>query len=151
TITGTGNLTLDSASPFTFTSGGTLSNNSVTTNGAFNWTGGGMSIIATTVNVNGGLAITQTGEKRLYGAMAPASNTTWDGTGRLEITVGGSFTNASGRLFDVQGDGTIINDINGSATFSNAGTFRKSAGAGTLSIIQDQALSFNNTGLVEVQ
>src|SRR5204863_3138633 len=61
-------------------------------------------------------------------------NTTWDGAGTLEITVGGSFTNASGRLFDAQGDGTIINDIGGAGSFSNAGTFRKSAGAGTLTI-----------------
>src|SRR5438094_3191558 len=38
-------------------------------------------------------------------------------------------TNASGRLFDAQGDGTIINEFSGAGgSFNNAGTFRKSAG-----------------------
>src|SRR2546421_9300935 len=78
TITGGGDLTLDSSSPLTLTSGGTLSNNRITNNGAFNWSGTGTSTFATTENVNGGLAITQSGQKRLYGTLAPASNPTWD-------------------------------------------------------------------------
>src|SRR5205823_5012026 len=69
-----------------------------------------------------------------------------------QISQGGSFTNASGRLFDVQGDGAIINEIPGAgSSFSNAGTFRKSAGTGALTIVQTYPLSFNNTGLVDVQ
>src|SRR5438874_13531036 len=54
---------------------------------------------------------------------------------KLKRLHGRSFTNASGRLFDAQGDGTIVNEFSGAgSSFSNAGTFRKSAGTGTLSL-----------------
>src|SRR5438094_4674258 len=59
-------------------------------------------------------------------------------------------TNASGRLFDAQGDGTIINEFSGAGgSFNNAGTFRKSAGAGTLSLANGgYGLGINNAGTV---
>src|SRR5258706_11437932 len=45
-----------------------------------------------------------------------------------------------------------MNDITGSGRFSNAGTFRKSVGSGTLNFASGgYGLSFNNTGLVDVQ
>src|SRR5207244_856667 len=61
---------------------------------------------------------------------------------------GSTISNASTGTFDAQSDAQVVLGFLGAATFSNAGTFKKSAGAGTTNIGFGV---FNNTGLVQVQ
>jgi hypothetical protein len=56
-------------------------------------------------------------------------------------------TNRAGALFHVQ-NATSIGALGGSPRFDNAGTFRKSANAGTTTM---SGVSFNNSGAVEIQ
>ena len=57
-------------------------------------------------------------------------------------------TNRPGSLFDAQGAGNL-GLLGGSPRFDNAGTFRKSVTAGTLTV--GSGVSFNNSGTVEIQ
>ncbi len=63
-------------------------------------------------------------------------------------TTGVRFENAPGGLLDLQQDGTILLSP-GSGTFNNLGTWRKSAGNGTLTL--DTDIELINTGVVDVQ
>ncbi len=56
--------------------------------------------------------------------------------------------NQSGSLFDVTSDADLRYNDFSQLTFNNAGTFRKSAGAGVTDVIN---IVFNNTGAVELQ
>jgi len=58
----------------------------------------------------------------------------------------GAIINQAGGLFDIQNDPGLYNYF-GNESFQNAGTVRKSAGTGTISIY----VPFTNTGTVEAQ
>ena len=60
---------------------------------------------------------------------------------------GAIITNQAGFTFDTSFDGTMSQDFGGAATFNNAGTFTKSAGAGITTLAS--GVTFNNaTGFV---
>jgi hypothetical protein len=74
---------------------------------------------------------------------------TWlDGTLYLQNS-GGTVTNAAGALWDVQGNLTITSTVCGAPSFTNAGTLRKSAGTGALTV--GRCVTMVHTGVLEVQ
>ncbi len=70
-------------------------------------------------------------------------------SGSLVMTNGASINNAG--VWDAQGDAAVIYGGGATSTFTNAGTLRKSAGAGTTQISNSAALRFVNSGTVEAQ
>ena len=119
--------------------------------GTFNWGGGTLAIPMTvaaagTLNVNGAAVI-------LAGALTNAGIIQWSGSGS-SITVynnpgasSGSVHNQAGALFDIQNDLGVYCACYGFEFFQNAGTVRKSAGAGTTSF----NVAFTNAGTVDAQ
>jgi hypothetical protein len=132
---------------------GTLDGTStVTVNTAMNWTAGTMSgsgrtiiPMGATLNIavpSGNLALLNTRTLENGGTVL------WTGAGSIAMNLGGVLTNRAGALFDVQNAATIVANA-GVGRIDNAGTFRKSANAGTTTI--GSGISFNNSGAVEIQ
>ena len=139
-------LTLgDSSPPPTLTGSGTL-----TLHGASTWTVGTMSGSGRTVvetnaslnvaNPNGIFLSTRTLEN--------GGTILWTGAGNMVMNSGAVITNRVGALFQVQNVGTFTT-FAGVNRFDNAGTFRKSANSGTLTI--PSGVNLNNSGTVEIQ
>jgi hypothetical protein len=80
-----------------------------------------------------------------------SGTTTWTGGSDLEMDTGAVFNNLAGAIFDLQTNAEIISGAGTNMAINNAGTFRKSAGAGELVFIAPTAPFFNNTGLLDVQ
>ncbi len=142
-----------SAQTFEF-QGGTLSGvGTLTTNVAFNWTGGVMNDTGA-LSIPAGTALNMSGaaDKFLQGrTINNAGTTTWSGTGVLWGSVNAVFNNMAGATFDAQNDVPFNYQCGpcGIPTFNNAGTFKKSAGAGTTTI--NGGVLFNNNSTVLVQ
>jgi hypothetical protein len=139
TYTQTGNLT----------GGGTL-----TVNGLLTWAGGsiGPGELASgtrgTVNANGGLSISGDTTKTLDARpLNDNGSGTWTGLGNLNMGNGAALNLLGSATLDIQNDQVIANTLGGTATLTNAGLLRKSAGTGTTSM----QLAFSNAGTVQVQ
>jgi hypothetical protein len=118
----------------------------VTSGGTLRWTGGTMGdgttngsnpVGTTTVQSGGTLAISGAGSKGISGrTIVNNGTTTWAGTGSIDGSVLGVFSNANGGLFDAQADAMFhTTDCCGRApSFNNltGSTFRKSAGTSTV-------------------
>ena len=118
-----------------------------TLTGTLNWSGGTISA-ALTVASNGVCNVSSSATKFLYGPLTNWGTVAWSGTGPWYIYNDGGAThhqgaiyNLAGGLFDMQNDASLSGDY----LFNNAGTLRKSAGAGTTTV----SATFNNTGTVE--
>ncbi len=118
-----------------------------TLNGSLEWTGGTLSPQLTiasgsTLKLSGG------GTKTLGGGgvITNVGTVTWTG-GQFNLDNNQTFYNQPGALFDVQFDGTMIQNVGGTSTFRNDGIYRKSAGPNTNTI---QIVSFINTGTASV-
>jgi len=130
-------------------SSGTLGgSNLVTVGSTMSWTGGGMSgtgrtfiPAAASLNINNPSGISITSR-----TLDNAGVTTWTGAGGLGMN-GGIITNRPGALFNPQSS-SFIEFEGGSPRFDNAGTFRKSVSAGTLTFA---SVSFTNYGTVDIQ
>ncbi|MGH1364236.1 MAG: beta strand repeat-containing protein [Calditrichia bacterium] len=73
---------------------------------------------------------------------------TWSGSGRISLRDKSTITNASGALFDVQGNFFMdYVQLDTGGNFENFGTLRKSSGTGTATIDP----TFYNTGTVDVE
>src|SRR6185436_18290273 len=72
----------------------------------------------------------------------------WTG-GPLLLRNNSTAVNDAGRLWDTQGDLSIISDGTGSPAFTNFGTLRKSAGPGTLTL--GGTIVYTNTGTIDLQ
>jgi len=140
-------VTIPVATTFNFLVGTLAGTGPLTANGTFNWSGGLMTG-ATTTTVNGPLNIsglTGISGSHVLNNTATASWTAGAGVGMWTGT--GSVINNSG-TWDVQIDGgAIVNHYGGATTFNNLGTFKKSAGAGSMSV----SIPFNNSGTVDAQ
>ena len=116
----------------------------VTVSGLITWTGGTMNGTGRTIAL-GGIVISGPDEKGLVDrTLVNAGTATW--TGATFRLFGGTLNNSAGAVFDVQTDAPISTSGN-AGVINNAGTLRKSAGAGITAI--DVVL--NNSGAVEVQ
>ncbi len=117
--------------------------------GAINWLSGFMSGAGRTF-ANGGMSIGGAGDHSLNcRTLNNAGTATWTGTGNIYAYNGAVFNNLAGATFDVQNNEFFGAYCCSDATFNNAGTFRKSAGAGTTTI--NYNIVFNNSGTVDVQ
>jgi Tol biopolymer transport system component len=121
------------------------------------WNAPGQSIInlAGGVDVNAGFTFTLTGipsnSPTFYlidSALRNHGTVVWN-AGLLTLRNSSSVTNDAGRLWDVQGDFTITSDGNGSPSFANNGTLRKSAGTGQLTLAG--TVAYSNSGTLDLQ
>jgi hypothetical protein len=145
TNNGTFTVTSDAGASFdTLTLGGGSGTQSL------NWSSGSLSG-STTIGTNGAVNLVGSGTKSLQGAItnygqmvwASGSGTTWNWYGASEARL----ENRPGGLLDVQLDGTFAVG-SGKPVIDNAGTLRKSAGGGVLTM---NSFAFTNSGLVSVQ
>jgi hypothetical protein len=120
------------------------------------WTEGTLANAEVDIDVGSKLHLTGINAKFASGTTINNSGTaTWttDG-GDLNLVNGGAFNNLSGALFDVQNN-ALIKGGAGGGVLNNAGTFRKSAGAGDTAFYwppgPGSPATFNNTGLLDVQ
>ena len=132
--------------------GGTLSGD-FTNAGTLNWSSGTMQ--ARMFNAAGAvLNLTGSGNKDIQsGVLTNAGTVVWAG-GDWRIGFGGGnpggvvLNNLAGGLFTIQGDNSLSYVFNYPPWFLNAGTIRKTGGAGTTFF---NGVVFTNTGSVEVQ
>src|SRR5206468_5973861 len=131
--TATFNMSSVSFSALNF-SGGTLNgsaNVDISPSGTLNWTNGIMSGAGVTT-VPAGASFTIGGSQpRLERVLNNGANAVLTSVSSFFIN-GGTFNNQNGAVFDIQANVGIFDSVPG--TFSNAGTFRKSAGTGTSTI-----------------
>ncbi len=121
----------------------------LTVNGPFNWTSGDHGDVnnpGTTI-LNGGMNLSGTGSRQLIARALTNSNNgsiIWTG-GPISVTAGSTINNSSGSTFDIQTE-SDLNGGTGVNALNNAGTFRKSAGTASSTIV---SLNVQNTGLIE--
>src|SRR6185295_2488358 len=72
----------------------------------------------------------------------------WTG-GPIRLRNGSPVVNDVGKLWDAQNDFLIQSDGSGAPTFTNAGTFRKSGGGGTLTL--GSSIDCINNGTIDLQ
>jgi hypothetical protein len=128
----------------TLAGGGTLS-----VSGMFTWSGSTESGPGTTTVTTASLN-TSTSALVVQGRPINSSGTTtWaTGTNDLQLNSGAVWNNLSGGLFNIQVNANVT-ATQGTGTFNNQGTFRKSLGMGTTTV--GTLVAFNNTGKVDVQ
>jgi hypothetical protein len=112
-----------------------------------NWSGGTISNMKLTLDAACSFSFAG-GTKTLGsgGVITNAGTVTWT-AGQFNLDNNQTFYNLPGALFEVQFDGTMIQNVGGTSIFRNEGTYRKSAGSGTNTI---QIVSFINTGTAVV-
>ena len=100
-----------------------------------------------TVTASGGLAISGESLQITGGTLVNAGAAAWS-SGNITLEQDAAIVNGPGAVFDVQFDPALMT-YQGTevATFSNNGTFRKSAGTGTASLT---SITFNNAGSIEL-
>ena len=129
--------------------GGTLDGTgTVTISHAMNWSGGTMSgsgrtIIPVGATLN--LAIPSVVGLNTR-TLENGGTVLWTGAGNFGMNFGSVITNRAGAVFHAQNAASLSSGA-GLNRFDNAGTFRKSAHAGTTTV----ACTFNNSGAVEIQ
>jgi hypothetical protein len=89
--------------------------------------------------INGGMHVYSAGRVINNGSIA------WTG-GAIQMNSGAILNNNSGAILDVQGN-LSLSTLGGSPSLINAGTIRKSAGAGLSAV----SVPFTNTGTIQVQ
>ncbi len=131
---------------FTFSGGALSGSGDVLLSGPSTWTGGTMSGPgATNITVSGTLVISGTVAKTLNSRILNnAGSVIWRGTGNLDMNNGAVINNLAGGLFDAQNDAVLYWGVGVAPTFNNAGLFRKSAGAGTTTVLGGVTFSGGN-------
>ncbi len=139
--------TFSASGTYTQTAGTLTGAGTLTVAGLLTWSGGTMSGRGET-RANGGLALSGAADKFLtqQRTFTNAGTATWTDTGNFVIASGAACNNNG--TFDIQND-AVFGYGSGTATFSNRGTLRKSAGAGTTTF--GGSVSFSNHGTVEVR
>ena len=145
TLAGTGKLILGAGAALNIQGDVTASGRAIdSTAGSVNWTTG---TIAGTLNNTGVLAISGAANKIVGGTINETGATTWKDAGNLTFNDGTAFNSLAGSVFDVQTDARIARPGGGGLpVFTNAGTFRKSAGTAT-----PVDVALNNSGTVDLQ
>jgi fibronectin-binding autotransporter adhesin len=150
TLNVSGGTTVSHTGTFELTGGalGGAGNFTVPAGSQFNWTAGTMATGGVfTVAAGGSLTISSGSTKTLRRQLDNAGTVTWSG-GTVLGNDGPTFNNQAGAIFNVQNDGAFFSTSDSSVrTFNNAGTVRKTAGAGTTT--WDGV--FNNGGTLFVQ
>jgi hypothetical protein len=135
-----------STAVFTFTSGIMNGVGHATFNDTVNWSGGTMSGVGSTnIAANGTLNI-QAPTILDTRTINSIGSIVMSGTGRLTVSDGAIINNQMSGVFDIQIDSGIFAGAGAPGALNNAGTFKKSAGAGTSPI----GVAFANASLVQV-
>jgi hypothetical protein len=149
-----GGTTSFNTGPYTLTTvshtGGTWRGSAnVTLTGQYAWSAGALEGGGGTTTANGGIALTPGSVGiTLARTLVNTGTATFAGTGNLIGNPGAVWTNQAGALFDLTVDRSLtVNAGLPAPQFTNAGTFRKSAGTGAATI----AWNFTNTGQVQAQ
>ena len=125
-------------------SGGTLDcSNAVNVSGPMVWSGGTITG-NNTISANGGLTITGSTEY-LYVTLVNGGAGSWSSS-QVNCYGTAMFSNAPTATFDFTTDGSAFSSVSGSPALANAGTLRKTAGAGTTTV----SVPCNNSGSVQV-
>ncbi len=135
--------------------GGTLDGSGqvqISNGASLDWSGGSLSTTSTTVNSGGTLIISGSENKTFRSSAGHIYNygtIRWTGTGYIRGS-DSEIQNYEGALFDIQNDAKMEYDIGGGSYFDlvNAGTIRKTAGAGTFDF---DYVKITNSGTVESQ
>ena len=134
----------------TVSSGSLTSTDSFVVDGLMSWTGYNANIGGgCTIDAYGGIAIDSLSGGLDGCALNNHGAATWTGGGTIGFYNGAVFNNLAGASFDARCDGQLgrgYPDLLGSGSFNNAGSFTKSAGAGTTEV----DAPFNNTGTASV-
>jgi hypothetical protein len=136
------------ASNLELTDGGTISGSgALTVNNSLTWSGGTMSGSGSTALASGGtLTISGATDKTLsQRTLNLAGNTTWSGTGNLNLANSAVLNNQGTGVFTINNDQSVL----GSGTFTNAGTLTKSSSTGTTSFAS--TVAFSTSGTVNLQ
>jgi hypothetical protein len=122
----------------------------VTISNAMAWTGGIMTGSGRTLIAPGAaLNLSSVGTVSLIGRTLENSGIALvTGAGGVSLQAGAIITNRAGSLFEIQSAASFGSIFTGNR-IDNAGTFRKSVNAGTMTV--PSAVSFNNSGTVEIQ
>jgi fibronectin-binding autotransporter adhesin len=149
-----------SVSSLNLTSGTLAGTAALTVGSGFNWTGGtvtGTGTLTLLETVNG--TITGSSTKTLDGGRVLNNQgmLVWTGTGNFHL-LNGTFTVASGGLFDIQTDADLAdNNSSGTSTLLVNGTLRKSAASGTTTLGShfgsggDVVVTLNPGGMIQIQ
>ncbi|MCI0439857.1 MAG: Ig-like domain-containing protein, partial [Chloroflexi bacterium] len=131
----------------TLSSGELRGTGEVTVTGLFDWTGGEMRDSGKTI-VDGLLTMGGASDKNMRFARTLEINNiaTWD-NGALRFNEASAINVAEGASFDVVGDRFVDWQFGAQPTINNAGTMRKTTGAGSFTIES----FFNNSGAFEIQ
>ncbi|MBI2206185.1 MAG: hypothetical protein HYU41_20320 [Candidatus Rokubacteria bacterium] len=124
--------------------------------GSMTWSGGNMSTTSGTTVILAGKSLTISGgdAKGLGRQITNAGTTTWTGGAINANSSSGTLfvvDNLRGGVFDIQTDGTISGDGGSAETVRNAGTLKKSAGAGTTTIGSGVTFTNQASGGVDIQ
>jgi hypothetical protein len=131
-ISTSGNITIRGTSSFT-------------NNGVFQWNGGIVEDGSGFINNSSSFSISGPDTKTMFEPFLNTGKVSQSGGGDLALGHGQTLTNQAGALFDITDDSTISAGFQG-GVFANAGTLRKSGGAGTSSI----GVPLTNTGTIAV-
>ena len=118
---------------------------------AGNWKWSGGSILNATVSIPGGgvVNLIGSGDKGLSSAAITNSGTFNHSAGQLVSVDSSTFNNAAAGVYDLQGDVSLVFGNSGAnLVFTNAGLFKKSAGAGTGNVATG---NFVSTGTVRAE
>jgi hypothetical protein len=131
---------------------GTLGgSNTVSVVNEMNWTagtmsGGGRTIISPGATLNAAIPSVAILSGR---TLENGGTILLTGTGNLGVTGGAVITNRPGALFRFENESAFGLGGTANGRFDNVGTFRKSAGAGTSTVVN--GLTFNNSGTVDIR
>lgn len=132
-------------------SGSVTGNGIVTVTGLLTWEGGSMSgnVAPSRTVAAGGLALAGSANKTLdRRTLVNQGAGIWTGTGNLILDNAAQLQNQAAGTIDAQSDLAIVLGAGVGQLFTNAGTFRKSAGVdGQFTVV---AVPFTNTGTVHV-
>ena len=142
----------DLTGSFEVAAGSAGGTNTFSGNGAFNWTGGGITGNFT-LQSNLALNISGNADKTLAnGTLATAGTSTWSGAGSLDMSYNSTINNNG--ILVVQNDAQFFNYTGGAPTpaFNNSGTFRKIGGTNaTVFASANGGVNFSNTGTVDLR
>ena len=145
-----GPLTVNPSGSFTVDGGSLVGNTNAVLSGTIGWTAGSLGGILTLAS-GSTLNISTASNNHIIGGCILTNNGTVNWSGDTLYAGGGTVFHNYG-LWNAQDDHTLNNYYGGAGTvFNNYGTFRKSGGTNSSYTLLGNPVTFNSTGIVDVQ